>query len=188
MSKYHKGDKFIVEIKEVMESDNGTLYRSNFKTLTFDDYGLDTLQKYEQPTISEDTLEMERIKALNDGRNEAWELARKITDIVSTSERAKIFGYVVNGITIVDILRDFTPQEALAKLEAYEKEQEQIKVGDIVRIINSEVEYVVTKIEIHHCVEYYCGIRKNGEWLIQKKVEKTGKRIDIQSVLSQITK
>ena len=29
----------------------------------------------EEPTISEDTLEMERIKALTEGRNEIWELA-----------------------------------------------------------------------------------------------------------------
>lgn len=33
MSKYKVGDEFIVTIKEVMKSENGTLYRSNFITL-----------------------------------------------------------------------------------------------------------------------------------------------------------
>lgn len=48
MSKYKVGDKFIIEIKEVMDSDNGTLYRSNFSTLVFDDYGLDKLEQLEE--------------------------------------------------------------------------------------------------------------------------------------------
>ena len=45
---YKVGDKFIIEIKEVLSSDKGTLYRSNFSTLVFDDYGLDKLQKYNE--------------------------------------------------------------------------------------------------------------------------------------------
>lgn len=45
MSKYKKGQKFIIEIKEVIESNKGTLYRTNFSTLVFDDYGLDSLEQ-----------------------------------------------------------------------------------------------------------------------------------------------
>lgn len=51
MSKYKAGDKFILEIREVIESERGTLYRSNFSTLVFDDYGLDNL-----PQLSEEDI------------------------------------------------------------------------------------------------------------------------------------
>lgn len=80
-----------------------------------------------------------------------------------------------------------TPIEAMAKLEAYEKERaERVKVGDVVKIIGTEAEYVVTKIDTHHCVNYFGGIDKSGKWFIQSNVKKTGKHIDIQSALEQI--
>ena len=178
MSKYHKGDKFIVEIKESINSDNGTLYRSNFKTLTFDDNGLDKLQKYEQPTISEDTLEMERMKALNEGRNEVWELANKIQGL-DCNIREKIYGIYKMPV----IFEKFTPQEALVKLEAYEKEQNEIKVGDIVYNDDTMEEGVVTHIDNDEVFMLYddgsCGNTYGN-------LTKTGKHIDIQSVLKQI--
>ena len=190
MSKYHKGDKFIVEIKEVINSDNGTLYRSDFKTLTFDDNGLDKLKKCEQPTISEDTLEMERMKALNEGRNEVWELANKLfgysCDTKLTNEDLKkIFGSACE----MDILRNFTPQEALAKLEAYEKEQEKarqkIMVGDIVTLEDGTKGVVMDEDGVDNVVIF----TENGcieAWINKKYITKTGKHIDIQSVLEQI--
>lgn len=180
MSKYHKGDKFIVEIKEVINSDNGTLYRSDFKTLTFDDNGLDKLQKYEQPTISEDTLEMERMKALNEGRNEVWELANKIQGL-DCNIREKIYGIYKMPV----IFEKFTPQEALAKLEAYEKEQNEMKVGDVVTVCG----------EKGIVVGYLCGLEKYEVWMdgyerpqriCKNEIKKTGKHIDIQSILEQI--
>ena len=47
MSKYKVGDKFVIEIEEVLETETrrGTLYRTGFSTLVFDDYGLDCLKK-----------------------------------------------------------------------------------------------------------------------------------------------
>lgn len=45
-AKYKKGDKFIIEIDSVMTNKNGTLYGiKGFKSLVFDDYGLEQLQK-----------------------------------------------------------------------------------------------------------------------------------------------
>lgn len=182
MSKYHKGDKFIVEIKEVINSDNGTLYRSDFKTLTFDDNGLDKLQKYEQPTISEDTLEMERMKALDEGRNEVWEFVRKTNTSVHPQKAVELLDFFgVNNYR--DIFIEYTPQEALAKLEAYEKEQNEIKVGDIVYNDDTMEEGVVTRIDNDEVFMLYddgsCGNTYGN-------LTKTGKHIDIQSVLKQI--
>lgn len=52
MSKYKVGDKFVCEIKEVIKCERGTLYRSNFSTLVFDDYGLDHLPKLPDDIIT----------------------------------------------------------------------------------------------------------------------------------------
>ena len=53
MSKYKVGDKFVIEIKEVLENETerGTLYRTAFSTLVFDDYGLDHLTKLPEEEI-----------------------------------------------------------------------------------------------------------------------------------------
>ena len=43
---YKTGDKFVIEIDSVMTNKNGTLYGiKGFKSLVFDDYGLEQLEK-----------------------------------------------------------------------------------------------------------------------------------------------
>lgn len=50
MTKYYEGNKFVIEIQEVLKnelSDSGCVYRiKGFNTLVFDDSGLDKLKKY----------------------------------------------------------------------------------------------------------------------------------------------
>lgn len=127
------------------------------------------------------------------GLEDAWELANKISDIYSASERARIFNYVVGGITVMDILRDFTPQEALAKLEAYEKEQEEKRKAEEMAIINvgDVVEYdgvqaVVMDIDLVDNVALFTENACIESWLPQYTCKKTGKHIDISSILQQI--
>ena len=64
MSKYKVGDKFVCEIKEVIKCERGTLYRSNFSTLVFDDNGLDNLIKLPDDIITKlkEWEEEEKIK------------------------------------------------------------------------------------------------------------------------------
>ena len=189
--KYKVGDEFIVKIKEVMDSDNGTLYRSNFNTLVFDEYGLDKLQKLEDTDFLEGLktgltgLSCKSKEAYEKGLADAWELARKIADISTTKERADIFGYCCNGITVTDVLRDFTPQQALAKIEAYEKEQEEIKVGDVVEFEVGTIA-VVTRREEEYI--YVCfGDGTNMGFVKDEYVfKKTGRHIDITQILEQI--
>ena len=66
MSKYKVGDKFVCEIKEVIECERGTLYRSNFSTLVFDDYGLDNLIKLPDDIITK-LKEREDDKKIKEG-------------------------------------------------------------------------------------------------------------------------
>ena len=182
MSKYNVGDKFTIEIKELINGSNDKmLYKSDCYSIIFSEEQLDKLQKYEEVQIPYSEAYN---KGLEDGRNDAWKLANKIADTLTTSERARIFNYVVGGITVVDILRDFAPQEALAKLEAYEKANE-IKVGDVVTVCG----------EKGIVVGYLCGLEEYEVWMdgygrpqriCKNEIKKTGKHIDIQSVLEQI--
>lgn len=179
MSKYNVGDKFTIEIKELINGSNDKMfYKSDCCSIIFGEEQLDKLQKYNGSTISEDTLEMVRMKALNEGRNEVWELARKIYEM-----KSKEFDEVFRDVHYVDVFYHFTPQEALAKLEAYEKEQNEIKVGDIVYNDDTMEEGVVTHIDNDEVFMLYddgsCGNTYGN-------LTKTGKHIDIQSVLKQI--
>lgn len=66
MSKYKVGDKFVFEIQEVLETETGrgTLYRTSFNTLVFDDYGLDHLTKLSDKDIErlQELKEEDKIK------------------------------------------------------------------------------------------------------------------------------
>lgn len=138
--------------------------------------------KYMPKVESDDTTE-----AYNKGLNDVWEFVRKLTTLVGDGGMSAQEWESIYKTKTDRIIDEYTPQEALAKLEAYEKEQaERVKVGDVVKIIGTEAEYVVTKIDTHHCVNYFGGIDKSGKWFIQSNVKKTGKHIDIQSALEQI--
>ena len=188
MNKYKVGDKFIVEIKEVMDSDNGTLYRSNFSTLVFDDYGLDKLQKYDKYAENlERNHEVLKIfeEKYNKGLNDAWELARKLElnecdGGFSNDTIAKTF-----GCTVYDTFRLFTPKQAITKIEAYEENKE-IKVGDVVFNAREDVKAVIIDSAIAEgtwqvytedcCVELW----KECEF------KKIGQTVDIEHLLEQI--
>ena len=112
------------------------------------------------------------------GLDDAWKVAKKIQGL-DCKIREKIYGIY----KMLVIFEKFTPQEALAKLEAYEKEQAEIKVGDVVK--DGKKYFLVTK-KYNNTFEgmsdegyLYCG-------LSLRDCEKTGKHIDIQSVLAQI--
>lgn len=125
------------------------------------------------------TLERYYEKGLNDGRNEAWECAKECFSNMKEWELEEVFG---KDWTFYKIM-EMTPQEALAKLEAYEEERNEIKVGDI--IICCDKEGVVTKVDDNYFnIVYEDGSSDKISQIICK--EKTGKHIDIQSILEQI--
>lgn len=117
------------------------------------------------------------------GLNDAWELAKKIYD-TTHADRNKIFGLDNSCNGIKNVFEMFAPQEALAKIEAYEKEKE-IKVGDEVFFVAEPTLCgVVTRIKSGIYVMWgdgSCGTISNPE-----TIKKTGKHIDIESLLKQI--
>ena len=123
-------------------------------------------------------------EAYNKGLNDAWELAKKLwhNDARTNDD---IYGIEY----FIDIANEYTPQEALAKLEAYEKEQEKVRqkimVGDIVTLEDGTKGVVMDEDGVDNVVIF----TENGcieAWMNKKYITKTGKRIDIQSLLQQI--
>lgn len=118
----------------------------------------------------------------NKGLNDAWELAKKISKMDMFDECFEIEN-VFGECTCIDfVLAKYTPQEALAKLKAYE-EQSKIEVGDIVVIPPNEIA-VVTK-EKEKDV-YVCFSDGSSGYFKKNAFKKTGKHIDIKSFLEQI--
>lgn len=113
---------------------------------------------------------------------EAWEIAKKILLYpahggFNATELEEIFGRTEH-------LWELTPQEAKAKIEAWETEKE-IKVGDEVDICGDKG--IVTSFgtdgdRIH--VLYLDGIVNS--YRKDKDIKKTGRHIDINGILKQI--
>lgn len=160
MSKYKAGDKFVCEIREVIKSDNGTLYRGKFSTLVFDDYGLDKLQKYEEP----DTAAIYEA-----GGAAVWELMKKIFNMDSDDiERAFISDTTSDMVAwnLGTVLEKYTPEEAYEKLKMYEDEKKIINYGDEVHFtdkIRDKTGIVLKKSKKHYKGDAnLCILWKNG--------------------------
>ena len=181
MSKYKVGDKFIINIKEVLESEKGTLYRANYNTLAFDDYGLDGLQKYDALQERLELREELKKAEYNKGLDDAWELLRKLLKM-DVSDIYEVYG---KHEYIGDIVDTFSPQEALAKLKAYEEAK--IEVGDVVETTDL-VDTFKSIVLDDDGLDCYIVMNENGSVKATRKTDckKTGKHINLGSILEQI--
>lgn len=122
-------------------------------------------------------------KTYEQGIADAWELAKKVYNM-KIADIDEIFG--VNG-GFYEVMRDFSIEEALAKISEYEREKE-IKVGD--EVVHGceglETKFFVTYIDYHSIK----GIEKNGDTHFftfpNQYIKKSGKHIDIESLLKEI--
>lgn len=132
-------------------------------------------------------------QGLNDGRNEVWELAKKLhlnkcdyEDALNDNEIRKIFGTP----DLAEVM-ELSPQEALSKMKAYEEAQK-IKVGDVVEIISKSSKSgnfygIILTLGLD---EYYV---LTTNYTVPQKLpknnyvfKKTGKHVDFISILDQI--
>ena len=124
-------------------------------------------------------------KTYADGLNDAWELAKQIYHApceggLEQKEIEEIFDCKFTSVT-----HEYTAEEALAKIEAYEKENE-IKVGDVVNIFHNGSNGVVVKILESGGLNI---VLENGIFYAdcsRGDCTKTGKHIEIESLLMQI--
>ena len=132
-----------------------------------------------------DHHEEEYNQAFNQGTEAAWELARKIViqDGYSSYDLYEIFGCS----DLQHVLENYTYPEAAAKVEAWEKAKEEIKVGDIFQD-NDGNNAIVTSIK-GNMIYYMWDDGDTGSGFaedVKKHFTKTGRHIDIDSFLKQI--
>ena len=125
-------------------------------------------------------------EAYQAGLNDAWEAAKKLFSSMADSDIEKAFPIEWNNGGF-KALMNLQPQEAIAKLKAYEdsKKADSIEVGDEVRtrdgVPNPSNTFLVTKVIDSHVY----GISNDGSWnyYTEDGVKKTGKHYDIASIL-----
>ena len=179
--------------------------------VVIDDYRLEKMDSYTEPLeakIHRQAAEITRLLAENEqlkknnfalsvdvtgcksmaesaraeGQEEAWKLAQKIIAIrgYSLEEIEGIFG----TRNARECILNYTYTEAAAKVAEWERKKEEICVGDVVSISN------VNKCGVVICDD--CGVVtiviSNGCVIRREKDKctKTGRHIDIESMLAQI--
>ena len=132
--------KYIIDIED--QAVNGLYKAKNFKTLVFDDYGLDRLEKYDDALV-DNTIKA----AYREGMDRAWETARKIACFtenggLSCEEMEKIF----HNDCAPEILLDHTAEEAAEMIRDFKKDGGEIRIGDEVTAEDGTSRFVVTHI------------------------------------------
>lgn len=107
---------------------------------------------------------------------EAWEIAKKLKQM-NEDELLEVFRTNVEHL----VLKDFSPQQAKAKIEAWEAENE-IKVGDVVKDCYGNIGAVISK-GTYNSVLFDDGSTWN---YTDRTIKKTGRHIDIEGLLKQI--
>jgi hypothetical protein len=131
--------------------------------------------------VSEDKI-IPMDKTYTKGLADAWELAKRLFDF-ELDEREKMLGYQ----SMKAILEDLTPEYVMDRIEVYENEKE-IKVGDVVEF-SYETEEPKEKGVVTWVLENGVSVVWGGgetEHCKKTELTKTGKHIDIESLLKQI--
>ena len=121
---------------------------------------------------------------VKDGRNEAWEAARKIVEMPDPPYW-EVFDEYKD-----DLFGKITASEAIEKLKAYEEKQkadEDVKRGDILRNKTNGLTYIVTLASDYG----YVLLGNDGNCAttcITNTFEKTGKHFDIDKILEEMKK
>lgn len=126
--KYKPGDKFIVEIEGNDSSlSSVTYYRvANGRGYTISETLIDMLKPYDERCELIDELKQ---KEYQRGLADAWEAVKTMNRRITVEELREIFplAKTASYSLVVDaIMEEYTPDEAIAKIRAYEE----IKVGD----------------------------------------------------------
>ncbi len=125
-------------------------------------------------------------RGVEDGRNETWEVAKKVSLQVdegglSVEKLDEIFGCA----TLQQVFRRYSAQQTIAKLKAYEEKQKaenEIKVGDIVYLSGDK--YIVSYINDDGCADLiHIWSGSTCESVSPDCLTRTGKHYDIDKIL-----
>ena len=164
----------LVMEKEGLKDENERLKAENEKmSIKIDAYEL-----------CSDQHEVEYNQAFNQGAEAAWELARKI--VIQNGYSAYDLYEIFGCSDLQHVLENYTYPEAAAKVEAWEKAKEEIKVGDILEdIYDSNVKCTVTNLYTSNMAYLVFDDGTAGMHKLDT-FKKTGHHMDIDSFLKQI--
>lgn len=183
MSKYNVGDKFVIEIREKVDTCNGAMYRFNgIDSTIFNDIGLDKL-KIKSPNriiYFRDDLEKAKEESYESGLKDAWEATRKIcctpTDGGFTVDKLKkIFG---TGV-LCHVVKKFEVEEVVKKIKEYE---EKINVGDVLEHKEWKIRVVVTKVKESSFNSINMSNLEFVKGVIGDNWKKTGQHYDLNEI------
>lgn len=184
--------KYIIEIKPeyedkfrgimILGAENSNLY--------VDSVAVDELEELNSDYINEHFGDLQDT-AYQKGLDDAWECGKKL------AWTAKYGGY---GERLNDVFGrddtfdfyDYTPNEAIEKLKAFEQKQDKIEVGDEVEWDNDFTgdRFIVTRIYQPYGKKEQCdGIDDDGDVyraVLIESLVKTGRHFDIQSILEDM--
>lgn len=164
MCKYKKGDMFIVEITDT----NCKVGLGDFK------YCLNGVTYVTEEMLDTFTRLEKYNEAYEKGLKDAWKTARKIGGAVGDGGyTGKQLDVIFGSANYQDAFR-FSAKTAIEKIKAYEKKQNKIRVGNVVKRKNGGETMIVTKITGKTA---FCGVKENGQIYYGDIMnwEKTGK-------------
>lgn len=144
---------------------------------------VELLERYEKmsnrPTITEDDLELAHTK----GMEEAWDIIKRIDKPRAPEEICDIYKHFGTS-TLHQLLEEFTPHEAKAKIEAWE-EQRTFRVGDVVKK-GAHMPVIVRLSDQYVDLVYENGATTCRPIIWLNDAQKTGKHIDLDGLFKQI--
>ena len=143
--------------------------------------------KIEAYKLYSDQHKEEYKQAFNQGADKAWELARKIVrQPINGGYKQSEFEEIFGCGYISDIFEKYTYPEAAEKVEEWEKEKEEVKVGDVIEdTYVRKVKCVVTNLYPNNMAYSIFGDGTAGMHELNN-FKKTGRHIDVDSFLKQI--
>ena len=180
--------KYIIEIKpEYEDSFKGLMILgAKDSNLFVDTLAVEDLEELNSDYINEHFGDLQDT-AYQRGLEDAWEAARKLFSSMADSDIEKAFPTEWNNGGFHALI-NLQPQEAIAKLKAYEEKQkaeDKIKVGD--EVDWSGDKFIVTRIfQPYDKAEECDGVDMDGctyHDVIMSDLTKTGRHVDITDML-----
>ena len=139
---------------------------------------------------TEEKVEKREKEAYQKGLEKAWETAKYIASLAGNDvKRREIIGDCAAWYAFTH----YTASEVIAKIEAYEQKQNEIKVGD--EVIYKDIDYpdtkgVVIQVDFGKVEKYPYNLmldNGDGQWAEKDDVTKTGRHFDqIEEVLKAL--
>lgn len=160
---YKPGDKLVLEIGNVVNVPGyERVYIGKYSAGSFTESSLHNLDRLDSDYINEHYGELQN-EAYQQGMDDAWELSRKISMYdkdggIPVRDLLEIF----QEDSVSEIYRNNTARQAKSKIEAWEKSEVEIKVGDIVKHKADGKEFVVTSTEYNSEDEWCTLLSSRG--------------------------